>query len=384
MDPTGRIIAAIEGFELDRVPTMSILTDLSPAYQILGFPRLTDADIVQRWWGKILLNHFGMRWPGRLFLRSDMEKAVIIPLKAAITLGFDAAWCVYAPTFSRFPDSRTLQDDWGTHNQIQYDSYGIGTYMYREPKIQTREAYQSWPYFPNTDKIAKQVYHFYKRIVTQYNHKICICGEVVSDLYDRIQLALGFRNLVLALRKDPNFVQDFISRLEEFAIKTTKAMMDAGVKVIFKGDDFSFKTGPQMNPKVFDTFWGPAYTRLCQLVHERGGKIFLHSCGDNTEMFDYFIKWGFDGGHAFETTSHVDIFREKRRIGGKFTIIGGIGVDYLLTSQSNPEEVVNKVHQLITQLGPGGRFILAPVHSLPIVDMTKEKLMIETAKSFKL
>ncbi len=61
---------------------------------------------------------------------------------------------------------------------------------------------------------------------------------------------------------------------------------------------------------------------------------------DNTKLFDYFIKWGFDGGHAFETTSNVDIPYEKKTHGDCFTIVGGIGIDYLLTERSKPEEVV--------------------------------------------
>ena len=56
-----------------------------------------------------------------------------------------------------------------------------------------------------------------------------------------------------------------------------------------------------------------------------------------------------------------------------------MGVDYLLTFDSKPEEVVEKTKELIKILAPGGRFILAPTHSHPYVDMSKEKLMLETA-----
>ncbi|MHA1756134.1 MAG: uroporphyrinogen decarboxylase family protein, partial [Promethearchaeota archaeon] len=198
----------------------------------------------------------------------------------------------------------------------------------------------------------------------------------------RIQLSLGFNKIAYYIRKKPDLIRDFIKRVEEFSIKTSMAMMDAGVKIIFKGDDFCFKTGPQMNPKVFDEFWGPSYKRLTDAIHERGGKFFLHSCGDNTEMFEYFIKWGIDGCHAFENTSNVDIYKMNELYGDKLTFIGGVGVDYLLTSKSKPEEVTEKVKELIKRLAPGGRFILAPVHSLPIVDMSKEKVMIEAAHKY--
>ncbi len=145
----------------------------------------------------------------------------------------------------------------------------------------------------------------------------------------------------------------------------------------------SFKTGPLMNPKTFDTFWGLSYTKICKAVHDRGWKIFLHSCGDNTKLFDYFIKWGFDGGHAYENTSNVNIYNEKKIHGDQFTIIGGVGVDYLLTHRSKPEEVEEKTKELIKNLATGGRYILAPVHSHADQDVSKIKVMLETARGYQ-
>jgi uroporphyrinogen decarboxylase len=117
-------------------------------------------------------------------------------------------------------------------------------------------------------------------------------------------------------------------------------------------------------------------------VHDRGAKYVLHSCGDNTLLFDTFISWGVDGLHAYEMTSNVDIFKEKKIHGDKVTIIGGVGVDYLLTDRSKDEEVVEEVRKLIKELGPGGRFIISPVHSLSSIPAHKLKVMVDAAKHY--
>ena len=52
MDPTERIFATCQGEEIDRVPTMSILYDLNPIYQVLGYPKKTDADLINTWFGQ--------------------------------------------------------------------------------------------------------------------------------------------------------------------------------------------------------------------------------------------------------------------------------------------------------------------------------------------
>jgi len=48
-------------------------------------------------------------------------------------------------------------------------------------------------------------------------------------------------------------------------------------------------------------------------------------------------------------------------------IIGGIGVDYILTVRSTDEEDIEKVKKQIRLLGSEGRYIMAPAHGLPFV-----------------
>ncbi len=77
------------------------------------------------------------------------------------------------------------------------------------------------------------------------------------------------------IRKEPEMVGKFIAYLEALVMRTNMAMMDAGVKVIFDGDDFAFKTGPMMNPMLADELFGPSYRRITKAVHDRGGRILL-------------------------------------------------------------------------------------------------------------
>ena len=199
-----------------------------------------------------------------------------------------------------------------------------------------------------------------------------------SDAYKWLDAA----SRILGEAPDPQLstlVEEFITLLEELTMKTNMAMMDAGLRVLFNGDDMAFKTGPMMNPKVLDEMFGPSYTRITKAVHDRGGRVLLHSCGDNTKLFDLFIKWGFDGGHSYENTSNVDIEYEKKTHGDRFTIVGGVGVDYILTERSKPKEVVDETKRLLRMCAPGGRFLLGPVHDHPDMDIEKVKIMLETA-----
>ncbi len=60
-------------------------------------------------------------------------------------------------------------------------------------------------------------------------------------------------------------------------------------------------------------------------------------------------------------------------------LLGGIGVDYLLTARSSPKEVADATREIIKACAPGGRFLLAPVYAHSEMDMEKVKVMLETA-----
>jgi uroporphyrinogen decarboxylase len=271
----------------------------------------------------------------------------------------------------------------GSVFNIQPDGYGNMTYMYRCPGITSREEFEAWPYWPDADDLSHRTYTFFKKIVSRYGQRTCLFGQGPAyGIQESLLWAIGFERMPLWIRREKDLVKRYIDLNEEICLKTSMALLDAGVPVIIQTDDFAFKSGPFMNPKLVDEVFGPSYRRLIKAVHDRGGKYVLHSCGDNTLLFDTFISWGVDGLHAYERTSNVDIFKEKKIHGDQVTIVGGVGVDYLLTDRSTDAEVDNEVKTLIRELGPGGRFIIAPVHSLSSIPAHKLKVMVDAVARY--
>jgi uroporphyrinogen decarboxylase len=182
------------------------------------------------------------------------------------------------------------------------------------------------------------------------------------------------------VRKEQDLVRDYIKRMEEVCAASYDAMMDAGIKVILQTDDLGFKGGPLMDPVKMDALFGPSYQRLIKQVHDRGCKFILHSCGNNTRNFPYFIKWGVDGAHALENTAGLDYEVVKGEFGSKLTLIGGVGIDHVLSDRSTDSEVDAAVHQLIQMMAPGGRFIIGNVHSEASVPAAKLRAMLDAVK----
>ena len=380
MDPTERIFRTIEGKDVDRVPTFSSNLDDWPVQQVLGRPLIPPKYIYLNPVSKLILDKWGKKLK-KILVDPFVSGGLLKRAEAALKIGFDSTCVIFDGTIMVW-DSKTLARATGSFLDLIEDGHGNIYFMYRGPATPNPKAFDDWPYRPDIDDLSQKTYKFFSEVSSKYGGDICIFGSVASGNFETLLHSIGFQNLPLQIRKNPDFIKRFIAYNEEYIMKTTMAMMDAGTKVILNGDDFSYKTGPVMNPNILDELFGPPYTRLTKAVHDRGGKILIHSCGDNTKIFDLFIKWGFDGGHAYENTSNVDIAYEKKVHGDKFTIVGGVGIDYILTERSKPEEVEDEVQRLIKICAPGGRFIIGSVHDHPDIDVEKLRVMIEATKNY--
>ncbi len=379
MNPVERIIRTLEGKPVDRVPVMCAGLEDRAVNEIFGKPLIPGKVLFRNPVMKHVMNNYhGL---SNLIAHTAINGGMGKHTQAAIKLGFDAMWLLSGENMM-ISDYDTLANVNGMVYNLIDDGYGNMTYMYRGPAITSAEAYEAWPYFVKPDDYAQKTYRFFKKNTAKYGDDICIMGCACAGIQESMLCAVGFDRMPLWIRKERELTRRYTDWCSELVFKGTMAVLDAGVKVILQGDDFAYKTGPVFSPKVLDELFGPYYTRIIKAVHDRGAKIMLHSCGDNTVLFDMFIKWGFDGFHAYETTSTVDIFKEKRIHGQAATIMGGMGVDYLLTDRSKDEEVVDEVKRLIRELAPGGRFILAPGHSLSSIPASKMKLMVEAARMY--
>ena len=381
MNPNERIIRTLEGKSVDRVPTFCATLEDRTFNEVLGKPL-----IPQEWFFRNRLTVYLLDKWGPSLTRSVFQPLVNIAMekriKAAVKLGFDSTWAVYEGSFIVL-DSKTMARFTGSLFRLQGDGYGNMTYRYSGPGITSREEFEAWPHWPVPDEVAHNAYKFMRKIVRKYGEQICLIGHASAyGLHESLLWTLGVENMALWVMMERDLVQRYINLAEELCLKTSMAMLDAGIRVIMQPDDFAFKSGPFLNPKLIDELFGPPYKRIIKAVHDRGGKFLLHSCGDNTLLFDIFLSWGVDGFHAYENTSNVNIVKEKEIHGDRAVMIGGMGIDYLLTDRSRDDEVVEQVKTLIRDLAPGGRFIIAPTHSISATPAHKLKVMIDAVKKY--
>ncbi|MDI6741420.1 MAG: uroporphyrinogen decarboxylase family protein [Smithella sp.] len=385
MSSKERVLRTLEGKPVDRVPCMSVMLEAKTIYEIKKKPLLSkiisDEKLLKLPLSKFVLDRWAPQISGLVF-RPSLKKTFHLRNIGQVEMGLDAIWAYYDDTWIML-DSKSYAMPTGSIYNLIPDGSGNMSYMYSKPGITTPEEFDAWPYWPDTDDMAHSVFKYYKKFVADYGEKVCItaCGSSLG-LQEGMNCTFGIDKVPIWIKRHPAYVSRYLDLHEEIKMKTSEALISAGVPVIFISDDFAFKTGPFLNPKIIDSVFGPHYRRIFKYIRDKGAKVILHSCGDNTKIFDIFLSWGIDALHAYETTSDVDIFKQKELHGDRVTMIGGMGIDYLLTSKSKDEEVIARVKDLIMRLGPRGRFIVAPSNSVDSMSAHKVLVMVEAVKKY--
>ena len=108
----------------------------------------------------------------------------------------------------------------------------------------------------------------------------------------------------------------------------------------------------------------PRYARLfaeCRKLNPNI-KIAYHSCGQCTGVLDDMIEIGLDVLNPLQPMA-MDPFDTKKRYGKRLALFGGLCVQQVMPYGS-VEDVRSAVKKLVSELGQGGGYILAPAHHI--------------------
>ena len=117
---------------------------------------------------------------------------------------------------------------------------------------------------------------------------------------------------------------------------------------------------PLMGPKDFDDFVYRWDKPICDLIHERGGYVWVHCHGRVRTFLDKFIEMGVDVLNPLEPEPNgdIDMKRTAADYAGRIGLEGNIEIQELLLSSK--ERIASLVDECVEAGAPSGRFILCP------------------------
>ena len=197
----------------------------------------------------------------------------------------------------------------------------------------------------------------------------------------------GTENFLMDLALNPDFAQALLDRVTTAIEGLMKLAMQAGGKyfdmVELPGDDYAGNTNLLISPAMFRKYIKPCIERLIKAIkeHNPNTKVMLHSDGAITKLIPEIIALGVDVIHPLEPLPAMDLAAIKEQFGKQVTFLGGIDISHAMPGTR--EDVIAETNLRISQLAPGGGYILAPSNHLQ-ADVPAENVvtLFETAHEF--
>ena len=118
---------------------------------------------------------------------------------------------------------------------------------------------------------------------------LCVEGWVEGPCAMAADLR-GVNTLMLDFFDDPPFVGDLFDFVVEMEIRFARAQIEAGADLIGIGDAAASLIGP----RLYETFVLPYEQKLVSGIHEAGGRVRLHICGNTRRLLRLMGQSGAD------------------------------------------------------------------------------------------
>jgi uroporphyrinogen decarboxylase len=258
-------------------------------------------------------------------------------------------------------------DEWGTRwkkpaSSLYWDPID---FPLKNATIDDIESY-CWPdpYDPGrTENLREEVKRMRK---TDY---AIIADAPVWGIFDHPLLCLrGPMQFFMDLAANQTFVKALLEKVTDLQIQFYKNYLDAVgeyIDVIIIDDDLGCQNGPLISPELYRELVKPFQKKLWQSIKDKTeAYLFHHSCGSIYRLIPDLIEIGVDIINPVQVAAKdMDTKKLKEEFGSKVTFWGGIDTQRILPFGS-PEDVENEVKKRITDLAPGGGYVLAAVHNI--------------------
>ena len=142
------------------------------------------------------------------------------------------------------------------------------------------------------------------------------------------------------------------------------ASVDGHADIVLYGDDVAYQTGPMVRRETYEKQIKPYQFRVFDLLKQYPMKVLYHSCGSVVTLVEDFIELGVDALNPVQVSAKdMDTARLKRDFGDRIAFWGGIDTQQTLC-RGSVDDVRREVRQRISDLAPGGGYVLCAVHNI--------------------
>lgn len=184
----------------------------------------------------------------------------------------------------------------------------------------------------------RAIEEFKKSVYKQYS----IMGWIEGPAAESADLR-GVTNFLMDLVMEPNFANELMCICVDVGIEFASAQLKAGADTIGIGDAIA----SQVSANMYRDLIFQHEKRLINAIHELGGIVRLHICGDTSHLLPYFSELGAD---IIDLDWQVDM-RSARDILGSDTVLVGNLDPVNSVMKSLPEQIEKQIKQIYADVG---------------------------------
>ena len=188
------------------------------------------------------------------------------------------------------------------------------------------------------------------------------CG--FGGLYWNLRQMMGTELLSYAFFDQPKLVHEILDWMVEFFMEATeKALSEVEIDAFTFNEDFAYKAGPLISPRIFSEFFLPRYKAMIDFLREHGVKVVeLDSDGNTEVLIPLMIEAGINCHWPLEAAAGMDPVKLQREYGRDLALMGGIDKRALAKGKEAIEEEVRR--KILPTLEIGG-YVPTVDHTVP-------------------
>ncbi len=261
---------------------------------------------------------------------------------------------VESPINDRGRSGRWL-DEWG----IEWLREGYGAKVTGHPLQDGEDARRSYA-FPDPDRKGR--FESADQLL-ECREEHYVRGRVWFTLFERLWMLRGFSDLLMDPYTDLKRFSSLRDRVLEIDLQMIDRWLGRKVDAIFFSDDWGSQTSLLINPDDWRKLYRPAYRAMFQRVRDGGAHVWMHLCGNVSEILPDLVEIGLNVLNPIQPQA-LDVQVLARNFGGRICFNGGIDVQGTMI-RGTPDEVRREVHDMVHLFGRfDGGYIGGMSHSI--------------------
>jgi uroporphyrinogen decarboxylase len=256
------------------------------------------------------------------------------------------------------------------HPETTIDNWGCGTYpvgYFHFTKAQcpmqhfsTINEVEDYPFpecWPMVEEMSTAVKDIQER-------NLLACSSYEMGTFEQGHALMGMEELLRMMYINPEMVTILFDKISDIKARIAGAIVEAGVDILWIGDDIGVQHGPVMDPELWREFLIPPLKKIINAARRVRTDIPVayHTCGSIEWAIEGLIEAGVDILQSVQPEAN-DCALIKKKFGDRISFWGGAGSQSTM-SGGTPGDVRNEVMHLIKTVGRGGGYICSPAHFL--------------------